>query len=104
MYHVTHFIGQQIRKARQDAGLSQRAVAQQAQVTQAQVSRVEQGGDVQMRTLLRIAQTVGLQMQLVPFDIAALTKQWMRDRGKGLSLEEFEAKPMFALEDMQDDD
>ncbi|MGC9207887.1 helix-turn-helix domain-containing protein [Acidithiobacillus sp.] len=69
---MTQFIGDQIRNARKQAGYSQRRVAERAQVTQSQVSSLENGGDVQMHTLLRVAQVLNLQFMLVPFDAVPL--------------------------------
>ena len=65
--------------------------------------RIERGGDVQISTLLRVAQSLGLQMLLLPFDVAILARQWMRERGTGLSLEAFESGPPFFLEEADED-
>ncbi|EKD77474.1 MAG: hypothetical protein ACD_42C00322G0007 [uncultured bacterium] len=61
-------IDQQVRQARIHQNLSQVSLAKLARVTQAMVSKVEAGRDVQLSTLLALVNVLGLE-------IVALTQQ-----------------------------
>lgn len=99
VYQMSALIAQQIHNARKQAGFSQRTIAERAGVTQSQISKLEQGKEVQMHTLLRVAQTLDLQLMLLPFDVAHLTQQWLRQRGGDLTLENFEQTPWVSLDE-----
>lgn len=62
--HMT--IGEQIRAAREAAGVSQSALAGRASVTPSWVSRVEAGGDCSAATLRALAAALGLRLVLAP--------------------------------------
>ena len=56
-----------IRRARQAKGWSQRDLSARAHLTQAQISRIENGEvDVQVSTLIELARSLDLDLQLVP--------------------------------------
>lgn len=63
-------IAQIIREARQARGLSQEELADQAQVSRPSVARIERGDDVNTATLGKIADPLGLALQLTVPDHA----------------------------------
>lgn len=59
-----HQIAQSIREARLALGLTQEELADQARVSRPSVARVERGDDVNTATLGKIAERLGLTLQL----------------------------------------
>jgi transcriptional regulator with XRE-family HTH domain len=57
-------IASQVNKARQAAGLSQNELADRAGISRPSVVRVERGDDVNTATLGKIADVLGLSLQL----------------------------------------
>lgn len=55
-------LGYQLQKIRQQKKLTQSALAKSARVTQAMISKVERGHDVQLSTLIVIAKVLGLEI------------------------------------------
>lgn len=56
-----------VRRARLAKGWSQRDLSARSHLTQAQISRIENGGvDLQVSTLLELARSLDLDLQLVP--------------------------------------
>ena len=65
-------LGETLRAARLARGVSQRALSARAHLTQAQISRIENGDvDLQASTLIELARALDLDVRLVPR--AALT-------------------------------
>jgi DNA-binding XRE family transcriptional regulator len=54
----------EIKAAREERGLSQRAVAKQAGLTQATVVRLEKGQTVNLETMMKVASIMGLQPKI----------------------------------------
>ena len=54
----------QLAVARDKSGKSQKEVAQQARVTQQQLSRLENGASCNVTTLLRVCKALGLKLEL----------------------------------------
>lgn len=56
----------QVQEVRQELGLSQQDVAKRANVTQQQLSRVENGANCNLTTLLKVCRALGLRVELEP--------------------------------------
>ena len=56
----------QVQEVRQAMGLSQEDVAQRANVTQQQLSKVENGANCNVTTLLKVCRALGLRIELEP--------------------------------------
>lgn len=54
----------QVAVARDKSGKSQKEVAQQARVTQQQLSRLENGASCNVTTLLKVCKALGLKLEL----------------------------------------
>ena len=59
-------IGKTIRRARRAMGWTQRELAQRAGMGQSHVLRVEQGSDVRLSTLQRLAEALGAEFVMLP--------------------------------------
>jgi HTH-type transcriptional regulator/antitoxin HipB len=59
-------IQDQIRRAREEKGLTQAELGVRLGQPQSSVSRVERGGDVRLSTVLEIARTLELEPMLIP--------------------------------------
>jgi HTH-type transcriptional regulator / antitoxin HipB len=59
-------IQDQIRRAREEKGLTQAELGIRLGQPQSSVSRVERGGDVRLSTVLEIARTLELEPMLIP--------------------------------------
>jgi len=59
-------IARRIHEARVAAGLSQNELADQAGVSRPSIARIERGDDVSTATLGKVANTLGLVLQLKP--------------------------------------
>jgi transcriptional regulator with XRE-family HTH domain len=59
-------IGEALRTARRHAGLSVIAVAYRAGVGASTVERIEAGGNVTLRTVLAVAEVVGVVVEATP--------------------------------------
>jgi transcriptional regulator with XRE-family HTH domain len=58
-----------LRTSREVKGLSQRELAGRAGLTQAQVSKVENGGDLTISSLVELARALELELKLVPLKL-----------------------------------
>lgn len=56
----------QVQEVRQELGLSQQDVAKRANVTQQQLSKVENGVNCNVTTLLKVCRALGLRVELEP--------------------------------------
>jgi DNA-binding XRE family transcriptional regulator len=52
----------QLHKARENAGLSQKEIAESAHITQQQVSKVENGTNCNILTYLKVSRAIGLTL------------------------------------------
>jgi transcriptional regulator with XRE-family HTH domain len=62
-------IARTLRQAREAKSLSQRNLAARAGLTQAQVSKVENGGDLTVSSLVELARALELELKLVPLKL-----------------------------------
>ncbi len=60
------YIQDQLRRAREEKGLTQAELGIRLGQPQSSVSRVERGGDVRLSTLLETARTLELEPMLIP--------------------------------------
>lgn len=63
-------IGQQVRHARRLRGLTQIELARRLRTSQSAISRIENGDDLNLRTLRKVARALGcvVQLDLRPLD------------------------------------
>ena len=54
----------QLHKARENAGLSQKEIAEAAHITQQQVSKVENGTNCNILTYLKVSHAIGLKLEV----------------------------------------
>jgi transcriptional regulator with XRE-family HTH domain len=67
MPYVLEGIGNSLKKARLDKGLSQRALSNAAGIPQSHISRIETGSvDLRLSSLIDLARTLDLELVLVP--------------------------------------
>jgi DNA-binding XRE family transcriptional regulator len=64
----------QLQKAREQAGFSQKELAEAAHLTQQQISRVENGENCNILTYLKASRAIGLNFSLVRTSRRHLTK------------------------------
>lgn len=72
-----------LRQARREKGWSQRDLSARAHLTQAQISRIENGEvDLQVSTLLELARSLDLDLQLVPRSAITAVEAAVRSAGE----------------------
>lgn len=59
---MSRIIGEQIRKAREGKGLSQKALGQQVDLTDKMISRIENGHNTTTERLGKIAEVLGIRI------------------------------------------
>ena len=57
-------LGYEISKAREQKGISQKELAQKSQVTQQQLSKIENGINCNMLTFIRVSAALGLDLKV----------------------------------------
>lgn len=76
-------LGDALRQARREKGWSQRDLSARAHLTQAQISRIENGEvDLQVSTLLELARSLDLDLQLVPRSAITAVEAAVRSAGE----------------------
>lgn len=98
-------IGNRLRQAREDRGLSQRALSEKTGLTQAMISKIESGAvDPRLSTLTTLARAVGLELALVPpFARSALSAMIGGAHGPAALTTE-DQRPAYSLDDEPGDD
>lgn len=100
-------MGKVIRQARRAMGWTQRELARRAGMGQSHVLRVEQGGDVRLSTLQRLADALGAEFVMLPRQVSNMAQHmgdlaWQRmglHSGTGMTDEEEGAEDMlFTIE------
>ncbi|MFC4726449.1 helix-turn-helix domain-containing protein [Glycocaulis abyssi] len=67
MSYLLEKIAGRLKQAREDKGLSQRALAQLTGVPQSHISKIESGAvDIRLSSLVAISRTLELELELVP--------------------------------------
>ena len=93
-YNIEEII-QVIKKARQNKGLSQRALSAKAGLPQSHISKIEQGDvNIKMSTLIDLARALDLEIKLVPRKLVPAVNSITRQSSS--------PTPAYSLED--DDD
>jgi HTH-type transcriptional regulator / antitoxin HipB len=80
IYHMSS-IQEQIRRAREEKGLTQAELGIRLGQPQSSVSRVERGGDVRLSTVLEIARTLDLEPMLIPKRLVPAVRALIQHRG-----------------------
>lgn len=85
--HTTHHVGQMIREHRKSAGLSQRALAEKAGVTQKWIWEIEQGKPAaELRLVLHVLQVLGAPVTIpAPWERSGLPDEAGDDPLPGIS-------------------
>lgn len=91
-------IARALKAAREAKGLSQRALSERSGLTQAQISKVENAGDVRLSSLVELARALDLEIALVPRRnmpaVLSITRGFAEDH----------ARPAYTLDDDGGDD
>ncbi len=67
MNYSTQYIAQQLKKSRENMGLSQRELSARAGVPQSHISKIESGNvDLRLSSLVAIARALELELALIP--------------------------------------
>ena len=67
MNYSTQYIAQQLKKSRENLGLSQRELSTRAGVPQSHISKIESGNvDLRLSSLVAIARALELELALIP--------------------------------------
>ena len=67
MTYATEHIASMLRSAREDRGMSQRALSAKAGLPQSHISKIENGAvDLRVSTLVELARVLDLELVLVP--------------------------------------
>jgi transcriptional regulator with XRE-family HTH domain len=95
-YQLEAFAGQ-LRRAREEKGMSQRALADRVGIPQGHLSRIESGSvDLQTSTLTQIARALDLELTLIPRRalpaVEALTTRSSATPGPAYALEDDERR------------
>jgi HTH-type transcriptional regulator/antitoxin HipB len=73
-------IRDQIRRAREEKGLTQAELGLRLGQPQSSVSRIERGGDVRLSTVLEIARTLELEPMLIPKRLVPVVQAIVQNR------------------------
>ena len=71
--------GWQLKVLREERGISQRRLAEQAKIGQAVISRLERGADARLSTWRRLFEALGWDAVLVPTGECEETAGWLSD-------------------------
>ncbi|HML96604.1 MAG TPA: helix-turn-helix transcriptional regulator [Thermodesulfobacteriota bacterium] len=86
MKYTTEELAAELRKARKKAGLTQKELGEKTGIPQSHISRIEKGEvDIQASSLVGIARVLGLELMLVPRELAAAVDGLMRGLAKDLA-------------------
>jgi len=67
MSYSTQYIAQQLKKSRENMGLSQRELSARAGVPQSHISKIESGNvDLRLSSLVAISRVLELELALIP--------------------------------------
>ncbi|MDR7927190.1 helix-turn-helix transcriptional regulator [Acidithiobacillus thiooxidans] len=97
-------MGKTIRRARRAMGWTQRELARRAGMGQSHVLRVEQGSDVRLSTLQRLAEALGAEWVMLPRQISNMAQHmgdlaWQRMGRPNMTDEEGSTEDMlFTIE------
>jgi transcriptional regulator with XRE-family HTH domain len=102
-------IGNTIRRARRAMGWTQRELAQRAGMGQSHVLRVEQGGDVRLSTVQRLAEALGAEFVMLPRQTSNMAQHmgdlaWRRmGRPEMMDEDGSEEEMLFTIENTAED-
>ena len=82
-----------LKKAREDKGLSQRALSSKIAIPQSHISKIEAGDvDIKLSSLVEIARSLDLELMLIPREKATLVNNIIENNGENSS-------PAYSLDD-----
>ena len=101
MPHNTRPLIESLKAARQEAGLSQRAVAQKTGIDQSNFSKIETGKtDITLSTLVEIARALDRELMLVPRKFVPAVKTIIGGKDEDTAPS---PRPAYQLDDEDDD-
>lgn len=106
MSYLLEKIAARLKQAREEKGLSQRALAHLTGVPQSHISKIESGAvDIRLSSLVEIARTLELELELVPRPALPAVQAILRSRrneaahtGAGTG-----SRPHYQLDERDDD-
>ncbi len=94
MNPTIHHIGAALKKARQEKGITQAALAVRVGLPQSHLSKIERGlVDLRLSSLIELARTLDLDVILLPPLLIHMVKELQRPRTST------EQRPLYQLED-----
>jgi HTH-type transcriptional regulator / antitoxin HipB len=95
------YIGNLLKKARQEKGLSQRALSKRVGLPQGHISKIESGTvNMQTSSLIELARALDLELMLIPRILVRTVTAITR----GTSEEDSASRPMYQLDDVDEED
>ena len=96
MSYVTDDIAKALKKARENKGLSQRALSTKAGVPQSHISKIESGAvDLRLSSLIELARALDLELALVPRQTLPAIQSIVRNRAGGVA----DVRPAYSLDE-----
>ncbi len=100
MKHSIQHIGPQLKKARLEKGLSQRALSLLVGLPQGHLSKIESGlVDLQISSLIELARALDLELMLIHRSSVQTVEMLQR----GMQEKKSETRPMYRLEDKDEE-
>lgn len=97
MNDTIYYIGEALKKARQEKGISQAALAKSAGIPQSHLSKIERGlVNLQVATLIELARALDLEVTILPPLLLHQIKNLM-------SSSPMEQKPLYQLKDADEE-
>jgi HTH-type transcriptional regulator/antitoxin HipB len=101
MHEQIEDIAKTLKAARQAKGLSQRELGERVGLPQTHISKIEQGAtNIRLATLLEIARALDLELELIPRELTAYTRAFLRGAKRSLYGTQ---KPMYSVDEEPDD-
>lgn len=103
MNYVLEDLTRTLRAAREEKGLSQRALSRMTGMPQAQISKIENAAvDLKTSSLVALARALELEVMLIPRTRIPAVNGLLR-MAKQTADDETPARPVYALDDTDDD-
>ena len=91
--------GNRLKEIRRQRGYAQRAFAERAGIGQNVLVHAEKGKDIRLSTLDKLAVAGGVEIMLVPREIAPAVDALLRSYAAGQPVDEETEKPMYTLDE-----
>lgn len=105
MAYAAETIAPRLKKAREQKGLSQRALSAKTGIPQAKISKIENGViDLRLSTLIELARNLDLDLMLVPRKSVPAVQAIIGSDAGGGSSQPDQIKPAYSLDDDEERD